>query len=524
MHSADPAPLASIPAEATRIAAAVAGEIERHRDAVVAHTQRILQFRTVSGGNPEEQADYEREIPACFEWLGEQAAAMGFTMHLVDGVVGVLEWKHKDPAAPVVAVPVHIDVVTAQGQWRQPPFSGALVDGEVWGRGALDDKGPLVQVLHGMAALKRAGIDPGCSIRLVIGTMEETSDWSDMRRYLEAEGAPDYGFTPDAEFAIINGEKGMISFQVDAEWDTGIGESPVALVALHGGERENIVPSRAQLRFRFPATERTAVLKELVRTSTAYQVEHAGSNVTLIPEQAAADAPGFSESVLTFIGRAAHSSTPAKGHNAILDAVDFLKDLDAMPAGLRHFATFLLIACKDLRGENIGIASSHDFTGETTVSLSLIEVLEGRGRALVNVRPTMGMTCESVIAQATRAAAEFTSVTGLPLRVTQKGPGKDAVFLDPANPAVRPFIESLQQGFQAVTGLEPRLRAIGGTTYAKAIPNCCAFGPVLVPDEPELIHQPDERVTVEAIIRNAKIYGTSLGLLSLHELGKNTPC
>ena len=53
----------------------------------------------------------------------------------------------------------HMDVVPANPkQWKVPPFSGELKDGEIWGRGVIDDKGPGVIELMAMLAIKRAGI------------------------------------------------------------------------------------------------------------------------------------------------------------------------------------------------------------------------------------------------------------------------------------------------------------------------------------------------------------------------------
>lgn len=53
----------------------------------------------------------------------------------------------------------HMDVVPADPkEWKTPPFSGEVKDGTIWGRGALDDKGPGVVFLMSMLAVKRAGI------------------------------------------------------------------------------------------------------------------------------------------------------------------------------------------------------------------------------------------------------------------------------------------------------------------------------------------------------------------------------
>ena len=53
----------------------------------------------------------------------------------------------------------HMDVVPANPkQWQVPPFSGEVRDGDIWGRGAIDDKGPGVIEMMAMLAIKRAGI------------------------------------------------------------------------------------------------------------------------------------------------------------------------------------------------------------------------------------------------------------------------------------------------------------------------------------------------------------------------------
>jgi succinyl-diaminopimelate desuccinylase len=77
---------------------------------------------------------------------------MGFETKLVDNVAGHIDFGQGDE---VIAVLGHVDVVPVTGDWIYPPFSGKLVDGKIYGRGALDDKGPVVCALYAMKVIKR---------------------------------------------------------------------------------------------------------------------------------------------------------------------------------------------------------------------------------------------------------------------------------------------------------------------------------------------------------------------------------
>jgi succinyl-diaminopimelate desuccinylase len=492
----------------------ISAEIDALRDDLLRDTTKLLQFRTVSGGSPEQEEEYQREIPACLEWLSELAAKMGFEFRSIEGVAAEIVWPHPDENAPRFAIASHIDVVTPVGDWTYPPFSGEIADGYMWGRGTQDDKGPLMQSLYGMYAVKRAGVQPPCSVAIVIGTMEETGQWRDMQVYLKNARRPDFAFTPDANFPIINGEKGMLSVYVDAHWpETGLDdETGMEFIRLTGGERENIVPASAELVIRFPSANRTEVLKELVRTTTEFVVEHDHANITLQPNRQREVGEGRFEAVVSFVGRAAHSSTPDKGHNAIVDAVDFIKDIETFPEPMRRFAAFLHIAGSDMTGESIGVAAHHDFIGPTTVCLSLLDISKTRGRGVLNIRPTMGWTADQVLEQLRKTLDAYEEAVGRRMELSVKGEKKNPIYLDPEDPRVAGGIRALQEAYRLITGREPELKSIGGTTYAKALPNCCAFGPVMTPEEMELAHQCDERVPVESIIRNAKIYGASVAL------------
>jgi carboxypeptidase PM20D1 len=86
-------------------------------------------------------------------------------------------WEGSDAQARPVLLMAHQDVVPiapgTEGDWREPPFSGAVKDGYVWGRGAWDDKGNLLAQLEAVEMLLAAGYKPPRTVYLAYGADEE---------------------------------------------------------------------------------------------------------------------------------------------------------------------------------------------------------------------------------------------------------------------------------------------------------------------------------------------------------------
>ncbi|RVT48900.1 M20 family peptidase [Rubrivivax albus] len=96
---------------------------------------------------------------------------------IVGGHSLLYTWAGRDAAAPAVVLMAHQDVAPVapgtEGLWQQPPFSGAVKDGFVWGRGAWDDKGNLIAQFEALERLAAAGFQPRRTVLLVAGHDEE---------------------------------------------------------------------------------------------------------------------------------------------------------------------------------------------------------------------------------------------------------------------------------------------------------------------------------------------------------------
>lgn len=86
----------------------------------------------------------------------------------------ILVWKGKNNTQEPVLLMNHHDVVEASGTWEHDAFSGAIVDGKVWGRGTLDTKGGLWAMLQAADELAKEGVVPNRDIYFLSTCTEET--------------------------------------------------------------------------------------------------------------------------------------------------------------------------------------------------------------------------------------------------------------------------------------------------------------------------------------------------------------
>lgn len=87
-------------------------------------------------------------------------------------------WHGRQPDLAPVLFSAHVDVVPAEeglaSGWRYPPFEGVIAEGAVWGRGALDMKGPLIAIFEAIELLLREGYQPERTIYVALGEDEES--------------------------------------------------------------------------------------------------------------------------------------------------------------------------------------------------------------------------------------------------------------------------------------------------------------------------------------------------------------
>lgn len=143
----------------------------------------------------------------------EMGERLGFRTANLNNYMGYVEYGRGDDYVCAIG---HVDVVPPGDGWKQPPFAGHQEDGVLYGRGVLDNKGPILACLYGLYALKELGYEPKHRVRIIFGCDEE-SGFEDLKYYLSKEQPPVYGFTPDCKFPVVYAERGRAVIRVEAK-------------------------------------------------------------------------------------------------------------------------------------------------------------------------------------------------------------------------------------------------------------------------------------------------------------------
>lgn len=177
-----------------------------------------------------EDAPLGRGVKDAIHWIAKTARKDGFAVCEVPGIYATIDYGVGDH---YIGVFCHCDVVPAGDGWKTNPFQLTYRDGNFYGRGVVDNKGPAVCVYLAMKAIKDKGIDPSRKIRLFIGGNEE-SGFRSIRTYLQENPQPDFGFVPDAKFPVLHGERGggIVQFRGGIE----------SLIKAKAGEVSNVIP------------------------------------------------------------------------------------------------------------------------------------------------------------------------------------------------------------------------------------------------------------------------------------------
>lgn len=331
--------------------------MKNYLDQAVKAISESIKFDS-SLSEPLEGAPFGKGAADCLAHFLNLAENLGFETVNYDGYIGEVTFGEGEEEFAILA---HLDVVPAGSGWTKPPFRGLVENGRIWGRGAMDDKGPAVAALFALKKLKDEGFVPKKKIKLILGLNEECG-WKCIEHYNKVAHMPDEGFSPDANFPVIYAEKGILHIRADFPVEKNLFSS------LTGGERVNMVCDYCEAIPLFPAD----------------------------PQKAKRLGLEIADGKLISKGKSAHGSTPEEGVNAILPMLEYF--------GLQRILDCLFEDIYELK-------ALKDETGNLTLSPDVISYKDGVLSILVDIRYPATLPLSAVTEKLDRFGVKIETVS-----------------------------------------------------------------------------------------------------------------
>jgi len=458
----------------------IESKVEDLRDELIESIQRLVKIKSVNE-EPSEGKPFGEGIYRTLKEALKIAKNLGFHTENLNGYAG---YAQVGEGEDYIGIFGHIDVVPEGEGWIHPPYGGEIHDGKIYGRGVLDDKGPILAALYALKAIVESKAKLSKAVRIVFGTSEE-SGCKEIPYYLQHEKAPVAGFTPDAGFPLVYAEKGRTTFDLLKTFSKN-SEEEVKVISLIGGIKDNMVPDFAQVELKVENIE------ELELKLNQY-IKLTGQKLQLIKNEKK------NQIIIKSFGLTAHGGAPHMGKNAIMQLVGFLNSVLSKESELGEYISFLHENIgMETDGQSFSLALKDEVSGELSLNLALIEVNDVNASVTINVRFPVNYKLNEIFSLIQLKLKN----TGLKI--------ENPVSIEPLNfPLEHPLVKTLLKVFKDHTGLDEKPLAIGGGTYAGYVPNIVAFGPGL-PGKKYIVHQANEALEIEELINLTKIYARAI--------------
>ena len=452
--------------------------VETYREDILETMKRWIAIPSVQAPRAAENAPFGKETRRMLDTAMADASGMGFETKDFDGYAMHAQMGHGEKTLGILC---HLDVVPAGDGWQHDPWGAEIEDGRLYGRGIADDKGAAILSLYAMKAVREAGVKLKDGVRLILGCDEETG-MTDMRYYAAHSDLPDYGFSPDAEFPVINIEKGGLSLNLLAATG-GEDGAELPVYELYAGVRQNVVPGTAWAKLGVNDMAKFERKLNAVREETGFELncEYEDGICRLIA-----------------VGQSAHASVPHLGKNAagmLLIALDRLNAGGGSRRAIKGLAELLGL---DGTGRALGIACEDEISGALTCNLGILRYDQSQLSARLDIRYPLCANEETMCGQAVKSVARY----GMSVELA----GSHAPHHVPAEHKV---VKGLLKAYSEATGTPGYAFAIGGGTYSRCMPNTVAFG-LNFPGDTDMCHMPDEYMEVEKMMLSARILARAI--------------
>ena len=448
--------------------------IDNHKDEIISNLIDLIKIPSVEEsalpGKP-----FGENCNMALEYMLDLGKKLGFRTKNIDGYCGYIEFGEGEELLGIIG---HLDVVPAGEGWDYSAFEGQMHEEKIYGRGTMDDKGPVIASLYAMkAVMETQKINK--RVRLILGLNEETR-WKCVERYKKTEELPTISFSPDGVFPCIYAEKGFLTLYLNEN----IKQKDGTIIENINCENNpvNIVPRFCEVILKTQNEEEIVNKAEAFIKNKKYSITISkidGQHIKLVSE-------GFS----------AHAAHPELGKNAISMMLELLNQL----LDINILKMFCNNIGMDYNGNVLGI-NNKDFSGELTLNVGNVKLQDNNISIGINMRVPVETSLEYV----REIFEEKIQGTDIQIDITDR---KEGINVSKDSNLVK----TLCKIFNEKTGRNEEPFTMGGATYARAFKNCVSFGPAMH-DEEDLCHQANEYISIERLILCTKLYAQAIAEL-----------
>lgn len=177
--------------------------------------QRLVAIESVQS-EASEQAPFGENVKKALDEVLMIAQELGFETVNLDNKIGYALLKGTGQSGQYFGIFGHIDVVPIGKDWQYDPMGSQIANNRLYGRGVLDNKGPILANLFALYVLKEAGVRFKQDIRIVFGCNEETG-FECVKHYVACQKPAIFGWTPDCKWPTVYGECGRLKLAFNSE-------------------------------------------------------------------------------------------------------------------------------------------------------------------------------------------------------------------------------------------------------------------------------------------------------------------
>lgn len=458
--------------------------INENKERMIKDLQGLIQIPSYYSKSDNSKYPFGENVNKALEYTLNLGKSLGFRTKNIDGYCGYIEFGEGDELVGIIG---HLDVVPEGEDWTYPPFSGKVSDDYIFGRGAIDDKGPVIASLYAMKyVMETSKIKK--RVRLILGLNEER-DWDCITYYKAHKEIPSIGFSPDADFPCIYAEKAVLTQEIKTDISQ-FKNLDIKITNIDcNNNATNVVPKICSVVLNINADKIKVDdfinnLKNIINDS-GYEID-----IYKIDDE---------EIKLTSHGVSAHAAHPDLGINSISRLIIILDKIFKVYGYIIDlFDFFTKYIGLEYDGKKLGI-DFNDESGNLTLNVGYFGIENNFMKIKMNLRVPVHTDITKIGAAFIKATCEYIN---LDFDTSHYMP---ALYIDPNSK----LVQTLCNIYNEETKSNCKPIAIGGATFARAFPNCVSFG-ANFPGDKDMCHQTDEFINIDKFLMSCKIYAKAI--------------